>query len=55
MTTPSFGQLVEQVKTTHNYTNDQAYAYLASAFFTLASDKDVVRVSETIGLSKKVS
>jgi hypothetical protein len=51
MTTPSFGQLVEQVKTTHNYTSDQAYAYLASAFFALAKDEDVIRVSETIGIS----
>jgi hypothetical protein len=51
MTTPSFGQLVEQVKTTHNYSDSQAYAYLASAFFALASDKDVVRVSESIGIS----
>jgi formylmethanofuran dehydrogenase subunit D len=51
MTTPTFGELIEKVKTTHNYTNDQAYAYLASSFFTLASDEDVVRVFESIGIA----
>jgi hypothetical protein len=51
MNTPSFGQLVDQVKSAHNYSDAQAYAYLASAFFTLASDEDVERVSETIGIS----
>jgi len=51
MTAPSFGELVEKVKTTHDYTDAQAYAYLASAFFALAKDEDVVRVDETIGIS----
>ncbi len=52
-TTPSFGELIEQVRTTHDYTYDQAYAYLASAFFAIAKDEDVVRISETIGISLK--
>jgi hypothetical protein len=51
MNAPSFGELVEKVKATHNYTDEQAYAYLASAFFALAKDSDVIRVDETIGIS----
>lgn len=51
METPTFGELLEQVRSAHKYNYDQAYAYLASAFFTLASDEDIIRVSESIGIS----
>lgn len=53
-TVPTLGELLEQVREEHNYNYDQAYAYLASAFFTLADDEDIVRVSESIGLYRKV-
>jgi hypothetical protein len=44
-----FGKLVEQVREEYDYDYDRAYAYLASAFYVIATEEQVARIADGIG------